>query len=113
MEAEQDAVVQTEAETGTSQSGAPPHAPPHIPLPYAPPDVPNPQPVRSGPAYDALVLQSVARLLHHMGRIFREQTLAPPGGLVTHVDSKLRRKIQEKKMAQGHKADDHAPEMNM
>ena len=48
-----------------------------------------------------------------MGRIFREQTPAPPGGLVTQVDSKLRRIIREKKMAQGHKPDDHAPEMKM
>ena len=56
----------------------------------------------------APLLQSVARLLHHMSQVFREQTPAPPGGLVTHVDSKLKQKIREKKIAQGHKPDDHA-----
>ena len=60
-----------------------------------------------------LVLQSVIRLLHHMSRIFREQTPMPVSGGLVHVDSKLRRIIREKKMAQGHKADDHAPEMKM
>lgn len=56
----------------------------------------------------APLLQSVTRLLHHMSRVFREQTPAPPGGLVAHVDSKLKQKIREKKIAQGHKPDDHA-----
>ena len=60
-----------------------------------------------------LLLQSVTRLLHHMSRVFREQAPPSPGGLVTHVDSKLRQKIREKKIAQGHKPDDHASEMNM
>ena len=46
------------------------------------------------------------RLLHHMGNIFQEQ--APPSsGGVSFVDSKLRRKIREKKIAMGHKPDDH------
>ena len=49
---------------------------------------------------------SAARLLHHMGRIFQEQ--APPStGGISFVDSKLRRKIREKKIAMGHKPDDH------
>ena len=61
----------------------------------------------------AVLTQSVSRLLHHMSRIFREQTPAPPDGLVTHVDSKLKQKIREKKIAQGHKPDDHASKMNM
>ena len=49
---------------------------------------------------------SATRLLHHMGRIFQEQA-PPPGGGITFVDSKLRRKIREKKIAMGHKPDDH------
>jgi hypothetical protein len=49
---------------------------------------------------------SAVRLLHHMGRIFQEQ--APPSsGGISLVDSKLRRKIREKKIAMGHKPDDH------
>lgn len=49
---------------------------------------------------------SVTRLLHHMGRIFQEQAPPQTGG-VSFVDSKLRRKIREKKIAMGHKPDDH------
>lgn len=52
-------------------------------------------------------LLSATRLLHHMGAIFQDQTPIHPGGLAMIVDSKLKRKVREKKMAQGHKADDH------
>jgi len=53
------------------------------------------------------VMLSVTRLLYHMGRVFREQTPAPPisGGI--QVDRKLLTKIREKKIAMGHKEDDH------
>jgi len=53
------------------------------------------------------VMLAVTRLLHHMGRIFQEQLPAPviPGGI--KMDRKLRRKLQEKKIALGHKPDDH------
>jgi TPR repeat protein len=50
----------------------------------------------------------ITRLLHHMARIFLDHSLpksAPAGG---QIDRKLRRKLTEKKIAQGHKADDHA-----
>lgn len=54
------------------------------------------------------VAQSVAQLLHHLAGIFREQNQPPrPGGLRPIVDKKLRRKIREKKIAMGHKPDDH------
>lgn len=50
----------------------------------------------------------VTRLLHHMANIFRDHSLPkshPAGG---QTDRKLRRKLMEKKIAQGHQADDHA-----
>ncbi len=52
------------------------------------------------------LLTNATRLLRHMGNIFREQALPPSGG-ICFVDSKLRRKMQEKKAAMGHKRDDH------
>ena len=52
------------------------------------------------------VLASATRLLHHMGQVFQEQA-PPPAGGISFVDSKLRRKIREKKIAMGHKPDDH------
>ena len=59
--------------------------------------------------------QSVIRLLYHMANIFREQTPpSAPGGMRSGVDRKLRRKIWEKKIAMGHKPDDHEePMMNL
>jgi len=52
------------------------------------------------------VMLSVTRLLHHMSRIFREQS-PPQSGTGLHIDQKLRRRIREKKIALGHKPDDH------
>ena len=53
------------------------------------------------------VMLSATRLLHHMGRIFQEQTPAPsvPGGV--QIDRKRLAQLREKKIAMGHKADDH------
>mgnify|MGYP001146164332 CR=1 FL=1 len=53
------------------------------------------------------IMLSVTRLLHHMGRIFQEQTPAPsvPGGV--QIDRKRLAQLREKKVAMGHKADDH------
>ena len=54
-----------------------------------------------------LVVASMTRLLHHMSRIFQEQQ--PPVSPTYHTDRKLLRKLREKKIAHGHKPDDHAP----
>jgi hypothetical protein len=46
-----------------------------------------------------------------VGGLFESQTPAHGTG-VRFTDRKLLRKIQEKKLAQGHKADDRAPKLN-
>lgn len=53
------------------------------------------------------VMLSVSRLLHHMGRIFQEQAPVPsvPGGI--QIDRKRLAQLREKKIAMGHKPDDH------
>lgn len=56
------------------------------------------------------ILSCAARLLHHLGRIFEEQTPRGPAKVVTLTDRKLRQRIREKKMAMGHKPDDHEEE---
>ena len=56
------------------------------------------------------VMLSATRLLYHMIRIFEDRSL-PRSGASLHVDRKLRRKIQEKKIAMGHKPDDHEEEL--
>ena len=58
----------------------------------------------------ALLFNSVTRLLYHMSRIFQEQQ--PPTSPVYHTDRKLLRKLREKKIAHGHKPDDHAPRLS-
>ena len=58
------------------------------------------------------VAQSATRLLHHLSRVFQDNT--PPrcdSGM--RMDKKLRRKLREKKIAQGHRPDDHEDTMNM
>ena len=57
------------------------------------------------------VMLAATRLLYHMSRIFEDHSL-PHSSAGLHVDRKLRRKIQEKKIAMGHKPDDHEEEQN-
>ena len=59
------------------------------------------------------VLLSATKLLHHMGRIFQDNSIppCPPGSHRT--DRKLLQKIRQKKIALGHKPDDHEEEQNM
>lgn len=69
-----------------------------------------PPPERAGETLS--VAQSATRLLHHLSRVFQDNT--PPrcdSGM--RMDKKLRRKLREKKIAQGHKPDDHEDTMNM
>lgn len=62
----------------------------------------------------AVALQSaievgvVSQLLYHMSRVFRGNMPVIPPAL--RIDSKCRRRLQEKRMAMGHKRDDHEDE---
>ena len=49
----------------------------------------------------------VLQLFHNMGRIFQEQSATDTIQAGLHIDKKRRRMLQEKRMALGHKADDH------
>ena len=51
--------------------------------------------------------QCVLMLFHNMGRIFQEQSAADTIQAGLHIDKKRRRMLREKRMALGHKADDH------
>ena len=51
--------------------------------------------------------QCVLQLFHNMGRIFREQSASDAIQACLHIDRKRRRMLREKRMALGHKADDH------
>ena len=61
------------------------------------------------------VMLAVTRLLYHMSRIFEDHAL-PRSGTGLHIDRKSRQKLMEKRIAMGHKPDDHEeqwPEMTM
>ena len=55
---------------------------------------------------------SVVQMLHHMGRIFRNNSVPPHNPAGIRIDSKRRRRLMEKRMAMGHKADDHEEQLS-
>ena len=66
------------------------------------------QPQDVTPVQDSATLPATLRLLHHMSRIFRHDAQISP--VTMRIDSKRRRRLQEKRMALGHKRDDHEEE---
>ena len=58
---------------------------------------------------DPSVFLSATRLLHQLTKIIQEEERRE-GARRISVDRKMRRKIREKKVAQGHKGDDHEPQ---
>ena len=56
---------------------------------------------------DPSILMSATRLLHHMSKVFRDNSQPPTNPNGIRIDSKRRRRLQEKRMAMGHKRDDH------
>lgn len=63
---------------------------------------------KSAPLQNAIPADAVMQLLHHMSRVFRGNMPVIPPAL--RIDSKRRRRLQEKRMAMGHKRDDHEDE---
>lgn len=58
---------------------------------------------------DPLAFLAATRLLHRLENLFREDYRKAAGGSAYHIDRKRRRKLAEKKQAQGHKRDDREP----
>lgn len=56
---------------------------------------------------DPSVMLAATKLLHHTGRIFRDNSKPPHNPAGIRIESKRRKRLQEKRMAIGHKADDH------
>ena len=53
------------------------------------------------------LLNSTIRLFHQMGQIFRDNAMPPCNPMGIRVDSKRRKKLIQKRLAMGHKQDDH------
>ena len=58
-------------------------------------------------AHKPNVFLSATKLLHHLGQIFRENSVPTAAPVGQHIDRKRWRKLQEKRIAVGHKPDDH------
>lgn len=58
---------------------------------------------------DPSAFLAATRLLHRLENLFREDYQKAAGGSPFHIDRKRRRKLAEKKQAQGHKRDDREP----
>ena len=56
------------------------------------------------------LLNSTIRLFHQMGQIFRENAAPSSNPMGIRVDSKRRKKLMQKRLAMGHKQDDHEQE---
>lgn len=57
--------------------------------------------------HEAEVGSSIIRMLHHMSKIFQENAAASNIYAGIQIDKKRRKRLQEKRMAMGHKVDDH------
>lgn len=67
---------------------------------------------RIGQFRDPSVLLAATRLLHHLANTFRDNAQPPANSAGLRIDSKRRRKLMQKRLAMGHKPDDHAdPEL--
>ena len=53
------------------------------------------------------LLNSTIRLFHQIGQIFRENAAPPSNPMGIRIDSKRRKKLMQKRLALGHKQDDH------
>lgn len=62
---------------------------------------------RAGENRDPALLLSATKLLHHMSRVLQDNTIPPANPQGIRMDSKRRKQILEKRLALGHKIDDH------
>ena len=53
------------------------------------------------------LLNSTIRLFHQMGQIFRDNAAPSSNPMGIRIDSKRRKKLMQKRLAMGHKQDDH------
>ena len=58
------------------------------------------------------VMLAATKLLYQMGRIFRDNSSPPHNPAGIRIESKRRRRLMEKRMAIGHKADDHEEQVS-
>ena len=98
--------------SGDTESDVPPRSGSELPAGWEWKDHETAQParVRSAAAseyYEPTVGEAVIRMLHHMSRIFEDNSKLDQIHRGLQIDRKRRRELQRKRLAMGHKADDH------
>ncbi len=98
--------------SGDAESDAPPRSSSELPAGWEWKDHETAQParVRSTAAseyYEPTVGEAVIRMLHHMSGIFEDNSKLNQIHRGLQIDRKRRRELQRKRLAMGHKADDH------
>ena len=63
--------------------------------------------------YNPSVSLVVSRMFHHMSKIFEDNAPLISSGVGVKIDSKIMRKLREKKVAQGHKKDDYEQDISL
>ena len=97
--------------TAEADGGITHPAPQHVGLTPAADRTPSAPSVSCPPSSGlSAALSCSTRLLRHMADLFREQEPRLPVGTIRFTDRKLLRKLREKKIAMGHRPDDHEEE---
>ena len=105
--------VPNDASSGDAESDAPPQSGSELPAGWDWKDhheTAQPASVRSAAAseyYEPTVGDAVVRMLHHMSRIFEDNSKLDQVHRGLQIDRKRRRELQRKRLAMGHKVDDH------
>ena len=63
--------------------------------------------MEQGPPGPPSLMLSATQLLHHMGNIFRDNVPEDSTSTGLHIDHKRLQALQEKRIALGHRPDDH------
>ena len=67
--------------------------------------------LRQGATLNTAIVHSISRLLKQLEQLFRENSLLPANPQGMRIDSRRRKKLLDKRMALGHKRNDHEPTM--
>lgn len=101
-----------ETSSGDTESDAPPRSGSELPAGWECKNHETAQSVSARGAaaseyYEPTVGEAVVRMLHHMSRMFEDNSKLDQIHRGLQIDRKRRRELQRKRLAMGHKADDH------
>ena len=102
--------VPNDTSSGDAESDAPPQSGGESPWEWKNHETAQPARVRSAAAseyYELTVGEAIVRMLHHMSRIFEDNSKMDQIHRGLQIDRKRRRELQRKRLAMGHMPDDH------